>query len=239
LWDGENADIINHPQVIKTPNYQEGKPHVVKQDETDSVTQEVKEQKNDQNKSPDVEQPEDINKDDKKATTPTNPQVAVNDTKPAPSAQTESVSKAGAVNIAANVSTLSIKIGVPSKDIASANQKVSDIAVKYNAQLSENNNEFDLKFPLGTDISLLLDEFKSIGEVSTVPIKDLTKEYRSQIKELEQKKVALQAQLESDSLKDIDKTQQELNNVQNEINKKYDELKELSKYVNIVVKLVS
>lgn len=244
LWDGENANIINHPQVTKSPNYQEGKPHVVKQGDTDPVAPEIQEQQvNNQNTSESVEQPAEGKKGEQQAAPQTNQQVAINNTTPstpsAPSAQTESVIKSGAANIAANISTLSIKIGVPSKDIGVANQKVSEIAAKYNAQLSEKNNEFDLKFPLGTDISLLLDEFKSIGEVSTVPIKDLTKEYRAQIKELEQKKTELQTQLESDSLKDIDQVQQELNDVQNEINKKYDEIKELSKYVNIVVKVGS
>lgn len=240
LWDGENTNIINHPQVTKTPNYQEGKPHVAKQDDTTPVAPEVQEQGTDPNTSESVAQPAEGKKGEQQTTPQTNQQVATNNnTKSAPSAQTESVSKSGAVNIAANVSTLSIKIGVPSKDIGIANQKVSEIAAKYNAQLSEKNNEFDLKFPLGTDISLLLDEFKSVGEVSTVPIKDLTKEYRSQIKDLEQKKAGLQSQLESDSLKDIDKVQQELNDVQSEINKKYDEIKELSKYVNIVVKVGS
>lgn len=238
LLDNEKVDVLNHPQVTKAPNIQTGKPHEVKSDGETAAIPEEQQQKTEHKTPTQKDQAVDGKKDEQQLTPPQTQQVAVNNPKSAPAAQTESVEKANTLNAAANVSTLSIKITVPSKDIPSAGQKVFDVAAKYNAQLSEKDNEFDLKFPLGTDISLLLDEFKAIGEVSTVPFKDITKEYRSEIKELEQRKAELQNQLEGDA-RDKDKIQQELNNVQNAINAKYDEIKELSKYVNIIVKLAS
>lgn len=243
LWGANNGDILKHPQVTKAPNYTEGVLHQADTKGTTPTSPGDKNQVADQAESPDAEQSMDTKKDDQQSAPSGKPNQPAGDNntsdKSSPSAQSESIYKSNAANMAANVSMLSIKIDMPASDLSTGNQKVYDIAAKYNARISGKNNDLNLKFPLGTDISLLLDEFRSVGEVSTVPIKDVTKEYQSQIKSLEQNKATLQAKLEGNPLKNSENIQEELATVQNEINKKYDELKELSDYVNIIVKLAS
>lgn len=239
LWSNENMGFINQPQITNTVKYAEEQPQTPADDKNDlKVDRNKKQQVASNQKMGEEKQPAVQPRENKSSNVPTTkdekPAASIKNTLPL--AQTESVYKPAGNGIATNVSTLSIKISVPDRDFAAAGQKVRDIAAKYKGLPVENNNEFDIKFPLGTDISLLLDEFRTIGEVGTIPIKDVTKEYKAEIRELEQKKAELKAQQE---IQDTAKIQQELDNVQNEINKKCAEIKELSNYVNIVVKLVS
>ncbi|MEG6616838.1 zf-HC2 domain-containing protein [Peptococcaceae bacterium 1198_IL3148] len=242
LWDNGNSNIINHPEInpmVITETQPKGSDNgsmpVVNRinDEQQLPNDDTTVKTEPQNTEPGAQASTNKDKVDK---------TPKEESPKAPAAYTEAVDDPTmtASTLAANIYTMSIQIAVTEDDIAVAEQAVRDISAKYNGKLQQTGSEFNIKFPRqGTDISLLLPEFKAVGEVSTVPMKDVIGEYREQINKLEQTKADLAKQLENSKTKNADKLQQQINQVQNEINQKLAEVKELSNYININVKLVA
>jgi negative regulator of sigma E activity len=240
LWDNGNGNILNHPAINKTvvvdkqPKNSNNGNHMpaFNGDNNEQQLNDVPAATN-QNQPDNEQVVQEPTEKGNGGETPTKPQTGTE-------ARTESVDKASVTvkTLAANVYTLSIQIKVADDNVSVAAQKVKEISTKYHGNLQENGNEFTLKFPRqGTDISLLLPEFNNVGEVSTVPMKDVIGEYKAQINNLEQKKEDLTKQL--GKTENPEKIQEQINQTQNEINNKLAEVKELSNYINIIVKLVA